>query len=301
MKPTLLVMAAGMGSRYGGLKQIDPIGPNGEIILEYSVYDAIRAGFGKVVFIIRPDFEEAFKEAIGSKFEGKIEVAYCFQELTAGLDGFEPDPERTKPWGTGHAILMAKDIIKEPFAAINADDFYGADSYMQIGKYLANENASESDYTMCGFKLRNTLSENGSVSRGVCSKDNEGNLTTVVERTKIEKGENGTAKFYEDDGSVVPLTGDEIVSMNMWGFQPALFPHLEKMFKEFLQARGKELKSEFYIPFVVDTLIKEKKATVKVLETSASWFGVTYPEDKPATTAAIRELIAQGHYPEKLW
>lgn len=301
MKPTLLVMAAGMGSRYGGLKQIDPVGPNGEIILEYSIYDAIRAGFGKVVFVIRRDFEQAFKEAVGTKFTGKIAVDYCFQDLNACLGSHKIPDGRTKPWGTGHAILMAKDVIKEPFAAINADDFYGRNSYKLVADYLSRPGATAKDYAMCGFKVRNTLSENGTVSRGVCQIDADGFLTTVVERTKIDKDGQGGAKFTEDDGSVTPLTGEEIVSMNMWGFQSSLFGHLEAQFQEFLAKRGNELKSEFYIPFVVDALIKAGQAKVKVLKTPDSWFGVTYPEDKPATTISIKALVEKGEYPSRLW
>ena len=301
MKPTLLVMAAGMGSRYGGLKQIDPVGPNGEIILEYSIYDAIRAGFGKVVFVIRRDFEELFKEAIGNKFTGKIAVEYCFQDMATGIGSHKIPEGRTKPWGTGHAILMAKDLIKEPFAAINADDFYGRQSYKLIADYLSRPDASAKDYTMCGFELRNTLSENGSVARGVCMTGANGMLTTVVERTNIEKDGQGGAKFTDADGTIYSLSGHEIVSMNMWGFQPSIFAHLERMFKTFLAEKGNEIKSEFYIPFVVDALVKEGSATVKVLPTPDSWFGVTYPGDKPMTIASIQALVTKGEYPANLW
>jgi UTP-glucose-1-phosphate uridylyltransferase len=301
MKPTLLVMAAGMGSRYGGLKQIDPVGPSGEIILEYSIYDAIRAGFGKVVFIIRRDFEQLFKDAIGNKFTGKIEIDYCFQDMTAEIGDHKIPEGRSKPWGTGHAILMAKNVIKEPFAAINADDFYGRNSYKLIADYLSRPEATAKDYTMCGFKLRNTLSENGAVARGVCQLSASSMLTTVIERTNIEKDGSGSAKFTDADGTVYSLTGNEIVSMNMWGFQPSIFTHLERMFKTFLAEKGNEIKSEFYIPFVVDALVKEGNATVKVLPTPDSWFGVTYPGDKPMTIASIQALVTKGEYPASLW
>ena len=301
MKPTLLVLAAGMGSRYGGLKQLDQVGPSGETIIDYSIFDAIRAGFGKVVFIIRRDIEDAFKEAIGSRYEGKIKVEYAFQQLDALPEGFSVPEGREKPWGTGHAVYTAKDLINEPFAVINGDDFYGRDGFKLLADYLSqSEDGEKADFSMCGFIMRNTLSDNGSVSRGVCEVDSAGNLAEVVENTKIER--NGTAaKSYMEDGSVVDFTGDEIVSMNMWGFTPSLFDYMEEMFVEFLEERGQEMKSEFFIPLVADTLIKQGKANVKVMTSNDEWFGITYREDKPKVVESIKELVAQGVYPEKLF
>jgi UTP-glucose-1-phosphate uridylyltransferase len=294
--PTLLVLAAGMGSRYGGLKQIDPVGPNGETIIDYSIYDARRAGFGKVVFVIRRDIEEPFKKIIGARFEKKIPVEYVFQELDKLPPGFSVPPNRTKPWGTGHAILMAADTVREPFAAINADDFYGAHSFRVLAGHLKSGSA---DFAMVGFILRNTLSEFGSVARGVCKTNPDGFLETVTELTKIERTDSG-AKAPGPDGKVLPLTGDETVSMNMWGFTPALFNCLRNLFIKFLQKHGTEEKSEFYIPFVVNESIRVKCARVKVLRTTAPWFGVTYREDRPFVVEGIRKLIARGDYPEKL-
>lgn len=301
MKPTLLVLAAGMGSRYGGLKQIDPVGPRGEIIIDYSVFDAIRAGFGKIVFVIRPDIEAEFKTVVGSRFEGFIEVAYAFQRIDDLPVGLGVPEGRKKPWGTGHAILSAKNIINEPFAVINADDFYGRSGFELLGKRLAAaEDGDKADYSMVGFTLRNTLSENGTVSRGVCEIDGEHKLIEVVERTDIAK--NGDAAcFIDDNGVRTDLTADEIVSMNMWGFTPSIFENLERMFEEFLNERGGELKSEFFIPTVVDTLIKNGTAMVEVLESGDSWFGITYPEDKPLVVKSVARLTAAGVYPEKLF
>ncbi|MEA2012282.1 MAG: sugar phosphate nucleotidyltransferase [Verrucomicrobiota bacterium] len=301
MKPTLLVLAAGMGSRYGGLKQIDPVGPSGEIIIDYSIYDAIQAGFGKVVFVIRRDIKEDFKECIGSRYAGDIDIDYAYQELNDIPAGFEVPQDRTKPWGTGHAILIANSVINEPFAAINADDFYGKAAFSLLGKHLTNaKDTSKADFSMVGFILRKTLSDHGYVSRGVCSCNSDGNLTDVVERTNIEK--NGNAAFFTDkNGNTEKLTGDEIVSMNMWGFTPSIFDHLEAQFKDFLATQGKEMKSEFFIPTVVDNIIKADKATVKVLESADSWFGVTYKEDKDYVIGSIRELVEKGIYPKKLF
>lgn len=302
MKPTLLVLAAGMGSRYGGLKQLDQIGPNGETIIDYSVFDAIRAGFGKAVFVIRHEFENEFKEAIGSRYAGKIEVDYAFQELDDLPDGFEIPEGRSKPWGTGHAIRAARNLIKEPFAAINGDDFYGRNSFELLAKYLNNaKDGNKADYSMCGFILRNVLSDNGSVSRGICAIDDAKNLKTVVENTVIEKSGVGAAVSTMKDGSKVKLSGDEVASMNMWGFTPSIFTHLETLFAEFLKTQGKELKSEFFIPSVVDHLIQKNQAAVKVMVSSDSWFGITYREDKEYVVDSIRELIKNGVYPEKLF
>jgi len=301
MKPTLLIIAAGMGSRYGGLKQIDSVGPSGEIIIDYSMYDAIEAGFGKLVFVIRHYFEDAFKEKIGSKFDHLAETAYAYQELDCCLDGFALPPEREKPWGTGHAILVARDVINEPFAVINADDYYGPNSFKIMKEHLEKcgpEN--DSTYSMIGYILRNTLSEHGHVSRGVCQADENMLLEKVVERTKIEK-ENDHARYFNEDGNVEHLTGDEIVSMNLWGFGPSIFKHLETQFQDFLKNHSHELKKELFIPSVVDSLVETGQNKVKVLLTDDKWFGITYPEDKPKAVASINELIKQGVYPERLW
>jgi UTP-glucose-1-phosphate uridylyltransferase len=295
-KPTLLVLAAGMGSRYGGLKQIDPVGPQGETIIDYSIYDALRAGFGKVVFVIRKDIEEPFKKMVGARFEKKVAVEYVFQELDKLPPGFAVPVGRTKPWGTGQAILMAADVIREPFAAINADDFYGAHSFRVLAEHLQKGGG---DFAMVGFILRNTLSEFGSVARGVCQTTGDSLLESVTEMTKIERAGSG-AKTVGPDGQPLALTGDETVSMNMWGFTPALFEQLRRLFVEFLNKNGKEEKSEFYIPGVVNDLVRAKLARVKVLRTTDSWFGVTYREDRPYVVEGIRKLIARGDYPEKL-
>lgn len=301
MKPTLLVLAAGMGSRYGGLKQIDPIGPNGEIIIDYSIFDAVKAGFGKVVFVIRKDIEDMFKEHIGSRFEGIIPVEYAYQQLDDLPNGFTVPEGRAKPWGTGHAIYAARNVVTEPFAVINADDFYGESAYKLISQKLNNiTNSGIEDYSMVGFVLSNTLSENGFVARGVCELGSDNILTTVVERTNIVKTENGAEATLEN-GDKLSLTGNEVVSMNFWGFTPSLFNHLEIMFTEFLSKRGSELKSEFYIPFVVDELIQKGMAKVEVLTSKDSWFGVTYPEDKESVVKSVRELIESGKYPQKLF
>ncbi|HUJ70720.1 MAG TPA: sugar phosphate nucleotidyltransferase [Verrucomicrobiae bacterium] len=292
MQPTLLVMAAGMGSRYGGLKQLDAVGPGGETIIDYSIYDALRTGFTRLVFVIRRDIEAPFCEAIGRKFEKRAAVEYVFQELDTLPSGFTVPAGRTKPWGTTHAILLAKEAVHEPFAAINADDFYGRDSFQVMADFLR---AGRTDYAMVGYTLRNTLSEHGSVSRGVCVCDPDGYLQAVTELTKIEKHGRGA----QAEGRV--LSGDEPVSMNFWGFTPALFPQLRERFEEFLRRSGHELKSECYIPTTVNELVAAGTARVKVLRTPASWFGVTYQEDKPRVTAGIRQLIARGDYPEKLW
>lgn len=298
MKPTLVVLAAGMGSRYGGLKQLDKLGPSGETIMDYSVYDAIRAGFGKVVFVIRKSFEQDFREIFVSKLEGKIEVELVFQELNNIPEGITFPEERTKPWGTGHAILVAKDAVKEPFVVINADDFYGAEAYQETADFL-NSKASEAEYAMCGYQLGKTLSDFGSVSRGVCQTDADGYLETVVERTSITK-ENGIVTYTQDDEKH-QLSENDIVSMNFWGFHPSIFMHLEEKFTEFIKANSDDIKSEFYIPFVVDDLMKEGKVKTNVLKSESTWFGVTYQEDRPATVDKIKALVDSGKYPEKLW
>ena len=299
MKPTLFVLAAGMGSRYGGLKQIDGLGPNGETIMDYSVYDALRAGFGKVVFVIRKDFEEAFRKAVISKYADKVPCEVCFQSVDKVPEGCTYNPERTKPWGTNHAVLMAKDLIKEPFAVINADDFYGRESFQVLADYLKSVEGTTGKYCMVGYRVANTLSENGSVSRGVCATDENGYLTDVVERTKIEKV--GDKIIYTEDGVDTEISPNSPVSMNMWGFTPEYFEYVEKAFVEFLQARGQELKSEFYIPTLVNDMIRSGEATCKVLDTTSKWFGVTYAEDRPQVVMKINNLVKEGVYPEKLF
>jgi UTP-glucose-1-phosphate uridylyltransferase len=301
LKPTLLILAAGMGTRYGGLKQIDPIGPNEELIIDYSMYDAIRAGFEKIVFVIRHYFEKAFREKIGSKLDGIVETFYAYQELDSRLGGFALPEGREKPWGTGHAILVAEDVIDEPFAVINADDYYGPDSLRVIRRYLSNPSAvSDRQYAMVGFKLRNTLSEHGYVSRGVCAVDSQMNLESVVERTKIKRTENG-ASFRDSDGVEYSFGGNEIVSMNLWGFHPSIFGCLHRQFQSFLRQNELNNQSEFFIPSAVDELLRQRHAAVKVLTTPDRWFGVTYQEDKNLAQACIRKLIDRGTYPERLW
>lgn len=299
MKPTLFVLAAGMGSRYGGLKQIDGLGPNGETIMDYSVYDALRAGFGKVVFVIRKDFEEAFRKVVISKYADKVPCEVCFQSVDKVPEGCTYNPERTKPWGTNHAVLMAKDLIREPFAVINADDFYGRESFQVLADYLKSVEGTTGKYCMVGYRVANTLSENGSVSRGVCATDENGYLTDVVERTKIEKV--GDKIIYTEDGVDTEIAPNSPVSMNMWGFTPEYFEYVEKAFVEFLQARGQELKSEFYIPTLVNDMIRSGKATCKVLDTTSKWFGVTYAEDRPQVVMKINNLVKEGVYPKKLF
>ena len=295
--PTLLVLAAGMGSRYGGLKQIDPVGPGGETIIDYSVYDALRAGFGKIVFIIRKDFEQAFKQVVGARFEKRVAVEYFYQELDKLPAGFQVPEGRTKPWGTTHAILMADGAINEPFAVINADDFYGAESYRVLAQHLQ---AGTPDYAMVGFILRNTLSKFGSVARGVCRVNGEGYLENVVEMTKIEP-DGDHAKNTDANGQVTRLTGDEAVSMNMWGFAPGIYAELRESFNKFLQRSDTDLKSECFIPSTVNELVTAGRARVKVLPTNDSWFGVTYREDHPRVVESISRLIEGGSYPERLW
>jgi len=301
MKTSLLIIAAGMGSRYGGLKQIDSVGPHGEIIIDYSIYDAIKAGFEKIVFVIRHYFEDAFREKIGGKLDGIVETAYAYQELDSCLDGFQLPPDREKPWGTGHAILVAKDAIKEPFAVINADDYYGLHSFRTMKKYLSHSSRINDDhYAMVGFTLRNTLSEYGCVSRGICDVNKEMLLQKVTERTKIKKVTDG-ATFIDADGIEYTLKGNEIVSMNLWGFHPSIFRHIQRQFNDFLTEHGQEPKSELFIPSVVDKLISNGCISAKVLITEDRWFGVTYKEDMRIARECIKNLINRGVYPEKLW
>jgi NDP-sugar pyrophosphorylase family protein len=294
---SLVILAAGMGSRYGGLKQIDPVGPAGETIIDYSIYDAIRAGFGKVVFVIRKDIEGAFREIVGGRFEGRVAVEYVFQELDKVPAGFVVPMGRTRPWGTMHAILMAAEVVREPFAVINADDFYGAESYRVLAEYLR---LGAEDYAMAGFVLRNTLSEFGTVARGVCKVSKEGYLESIAELTAI--GRDGDhAKNTDGDGKVTELTGDEPVSMNFWGFTPEIFEQLKEHFGKFLEANGSDLKKECYIPSTVNEIMVSGQGQVKVLRSNDSWFGVTYREDHGHVVESIQKLVKDGIYPEKLW
>lgn len=300
MKPTLFILAAGLGSRYGGLKQLDGVGPSGETIMEYSVYDAIRAGFGKVVFVIRHSFEDDFRKFVAERFGSKIPVELVFQELDDLPDGYKAHPERVKPWGTNHAVLMAKDAIHEPFCVINADDFYGSESYRTICEFLNTLHGKENQYGMVGYRIQNTLSESGAVARGACQTNADGFLTSVIERTHIERID-GAIKYKDDKGEWFGIEDNTPVSMNMWAFTPDYFRYSIDYFREFLKERGQELKSEFFIPLLVNHLVETKTATVKVLDTSAQWFGVTYKEDRPTVVSKIQALTEQGIYPEKLW
>lgn len=299
MKPTLLILAAGLGSRYGGVKQMDKIGPSGESIIDYSVYDAIRAGFGKVVFVLNPAIEKDFREIYEPRLAGKIETAFVLQEINNIPDGIEFNAERVKPWGTGHAVMMAKEVINEPFAVINADDFYGRDAYQVLSDFLTTLSNDQTNYAMVGYLLKNTLSDFGSVSRGVCSNNDKGFLTDVVERTSIVR-KNGKV-YYTDGDTEVAIDENSIVSMNFWGFTPKFFHQLDRDFRTFIAENAGQLKAEFFIPLVVNNLIKSNEASIKVLKSTAQWFGVTYQEDKPVTIQKIKELVAKGVYPENLW
>lgn len=304
MKPTLVVLAAGMGSRYGGLKQIDPVGPSGEAILDYSVFDAIRAGFGRVVFVIRHDIEEAFKSTIGARYAGHVAVDYCFQDVNDLPAPYALPEGRTKPWGTAHAVRAARYVVKEPFAVINADDFLGRDAFRRLGEFLAaaslDDASSQRAFSMVGYRLGNTLSENGTVARGICDVDAQGYLKSVVEMTKLAAAgdhvENHEAGFED-----VRLSPDVRVSMQLWGFTPSLFDELECRFPPWLAKNGSLPKSEWYIPFVVNELLAERRATCRVLPTDSCWFGVTYREDKPQVVASIARLVAAGEYPKNLF
>lgn len=300
MKPTLFVLAAGMGSRYGGLKQLDPLGPNGETIMDYSIYDAMQAGFGKVVFVIRKDFEEDFRNKILSKYEGHIPVEVVFQSTDALPEGFTCPADRTKPWGTNHAVLMGKDVIKEPFAVINADDFYGRDAFAVMAKELMRERDKKGDYCMVGFRVGNTMTENGSVARGVCA-TKDGLLSSIVERTAISYDANHDIVFNDENGVECHLEPTTPVSMNLWGFTPDYFDYSEREFVKFLEKDLNTPKAEFFIPLVVDTLINSGEATVKVLDTDSKWFGVTYAADRPGVVEKFAELHNNGIYPAKLF
>ncbi len=303
-KPVLVVMAAGMGSRYGGLKQIDPVDEYGNIIMDFSIFDAKEAGFEKVVFIVKKAIEKEFKENVGSRMEKRIETEYVFQELDKLPDGFEIPEGRVKPWGTGHAILCCKDVIDGPFVVINADDYYGKQAFKEIYRQLTDHGDDERyQYAMVGYRLNNTMTENGYVARGVCSMDEKGKLVDIHERTRIEKrGDDGA--YTEDDGATwIPLPGESVVSMNLWGFTESIFGELDRRFGAFLEREipGNPLKCEYFLPFVVDEILKEDKAEVTVLESRDRWYGVTYKEDKETVVSAIRQLKDKGLYPEKLW
>lgn len=300
MKPSLLILAAGMGSRYGGLKQVDALGPGGEAIIEYSIYDAIQAGFGKVVFVIRKDIEVAFKEKFSNKFDGLIEVAYVFQEFDSPIEGIDEFPNREKPWGTAHAVLMAADAIAEPFAVINADDYYGTAAYKTIAQFLT-EKASPTDYAMIGYVLKNTLSDSGTVNRGVCEMDDQNLLTNVVECLKIQRQADGTVTHKKEDGTEGLLQEDNLVSMNFWGFHPNIFPIIRTQFIDFVKNNWDQPRSEFFIPLVVNDLIKTNRVKLHVLSSEDQWYGVTYQEDKSMVVDAFQALTTGGTYPTPLW
>jgi len=295
MRKSLIVLAAGIGRRYGGLKQMEAVGPSGEFIIDYSVYDAVRAGFDRVVFVIRHDIEAPFRETVGARIERRAAVDYVCQELSDVPAGFDVPPQRKKPWGTAHALLACAARVKEPFAVINADDFYGRESYAALAGFLDRTASEENRYAMVGFALRNTLSEHGHVARGICTTDSGGRLETVVELTRIEK----TAEGARCEGQV--LTGDELVSMNLWGFKPSIFTHLGTRFARFLAETGNDPDAEFFIPSVVNELVHAGEAEVAVLSTGSRWFGVTYRQEKLQVEEAVRRLIAAGEYPADLW
>ncbi len=298
MKPTLLILAAGIGSRYGGVKQMDKIGPSGESIIDYSVYDAIRSGFGKVVFVLNPKIIDEFKAIYEPRLKGKIETEFILQELHNIPEGINFNPDRVKPWGTGHAVLVAKNYINEPFAVINADDFYGQHAFDLIAEFLGSVENDDSKYAMVGYKLKNTLSEHGTVSRGVCT-SNDGLLADVIERTSIIR--KGNEVVFDDAGHDVVINEDSVVSMNFWGFTPKYFEQSERDFKNFINENANQLKAEFYIPFVVNNLIENKEATCSVLTSNDQWFGVTYQEDKPTSIKKVQQLVDEMKYPKNLW
>lgn len=301
MKPTLFVLAAGMGSRYGGLKQLDGLGPNGETIMDYSIFDAIRGGFGKIVFVIRKDFEEDFRKKIISKYENHIPVEVVFQSIDKLPEGFTCPAERVKPWGTNHAVLMGKEVIREPFAVINADDFYGRDTFAVIGKFLSElPEGAKNTYCMVGFRVGNTLSESGTVARGICSTDENRHLTTVVERTEIMRI-NGVVSYKDENGEWVGIEDNTPVSMNMWGFTPDYFNYSEEYFIDFLKENIDKPKAEYYIPLMVNKLINDGTATVEVLDTTSRWFGVTYAADRQGVVDKLQALADSGEYPSKLF
>ena len=298
MKPTLLILAAGMGSRYGGIKQMDGFGPNGETIMDYSIYDAIESGFGKIVFVIRKDFAEEFKALFETKLRGKIATEYVMQEMDEHLEGFPVPEGRTKPWGTAHAVLCAKEVIKEPFAVINADDFYGRDAFQKAADFLSRE-VTKKKYCIIGYELSKTLSPNGTVSRGVCATDGNNNLVNIHERTKIFP--EGDKIYYIENSLKVALPQDTPVSMNFWGFDPNVFDYIQKLFKKFLEDNAHDLKAEFFIPLIGDSFINDGHGEIKVIPTSSQWFGVTYQEDAPGVRESLQELISERIYPTNLW
>lgn len=300
MKPTLFILAAGMGSRYGALKQIDGLGPNGETIMDYSIYDALQAGFGKVVFVIRKSFEADFREKVISKYEKHIPVEVVFQDLNDLPEGFTLNAEREKPWGTNHAVLMGKNVIKEPFAVINADDFYGRESYKILADKLNELAGKQNHYCMVGYRVSNTLSESGAVARGICEVDDEDYLKSVVERTHIERVD-GAVKYKDAENYWFEVGENTPVSMNMWGFTPDYFEHSEKYFIKFLESNQTNLKAEYFIPLMVDHLISTKTADVEVLDTPSKWFGVTYATDRPDVVEQLQKLVDSGLYPTPLW
>jgi len=301
MKPTLVILAAGMGSRYGGLKQVDPVGPSGETIMDYSIFDAVRAGFDRVVFVIRHEFEAVFRQTIGEKYKDHVAVDYAFQDMDDLPIGYSVPSDRVKPWGTAHAIYAAREVVKAPFAAINADDFYGQEAFQAMATFLSRESVgASSHFSMVGYLLEQTLSDHGSVARGVCNLGKDGLLETVVEMTKLVRVSDGVEN-QENEDAPVKLTGKERVSMNMWGFTPYLFEMLSELFPQWLERNASNSKAEWYIPFVVDALVREQKVDVAVLPTESSWFGVTYREDKPVVVAAIQKLLDAGVYPAQLF
>ena len=298
MKPTLLILAAGMASRYGSMKQVEAFGPGGETIMDYSIYDAIRAGFKKVVFIIREEFADNFKQIFEPKLAGRIEIDYVYQDLTDYLNGFQVPEGRTKPWGTAHAVLCAKEAVHEPFAVINADDFYGRDAFKKAFDFLTKE-VNARTYAIIGYELLKTLSENGTVNRGVCEVDKNGNLMSISERLNISKKDNKI--ICEDNQEPKELPLDAQVSMNFWCFEPSIFDYSEQLFKSFLEENRNNPKAEFFIPIVADRFIEDGAGSIKVIPTSAQWFGVTYKEDAPEVRAELNELVKKGEYPGKLW
>ena len=300
MHKTLVILAAGIGSRYGGLKQMDPMGPAGEFIIDYSVYDAVRAGFDRIVFLISRRIEADFRSTVGARIAKHASVEYAFQELDGIPPGFAVPPERKKPWGTGHAILSCAGVVHEPFGVVNADDFYGRESYAVLGEFLDRTAGDPAMYAMVGFPLRNTISEYGSVARGICSVRTDGTLESVVERTRIEKTGAG-CRYLDERGAWQTLTGEEKVSMNMWGFKPGAFDHLRREFALFMQRSGTDPKAEFFVPTVVNTLMEENRVRTAVLSTSSAWFGVTYSQEKPKVMERIRQLVQAGEYPSPLW
>jgi NDP-sugar pyrophosphorylase family protein len=303
MKPTLVILAAGMASRYGSMKQTDGFGPNGETIIEYSIYDAIKAGFGKVIFVIKEEFAENFKGIFEPKLKGKIETGYVFQTFDLKPFGIEIEIERSKPWGTAHAVLAARDTVKEPFCVINADDFYGRESYQKMCDFLIN-GVSDTQFSMIGFQIDKTLSEHGYVSRGVCEVDGDGNLTEIHERVKVyfKPDDSGNKNIvFEEEGREYPIRSNSRVSMNFWGFTPKIFELSAGMFKEFALANADNPKAEFFIPLAAEKLIRNQQASFKVIPTQNQWFGVTYAEDKPIVQECIDRLVAEGEYPQDLW